>query len=128
MIKVTNKGSYDNFEKFLGSLQSGDRFGGIYSNLDKYGRLGVDALASATPHETGLTAKSWGYRVNTTNDGASIEWYNTNVNDGVNIAVIIQYGHGTGTGGFVSGIDYINPAIRPIFDQIAADVWEQVKA
>lgn len=91
-------------------------------NLDKYGRRGVAALSAATPKESGVTANSWEYRV--TNN--SIEWYNTNVVDGVNIAIILQYGHATGTGGYVRGYDYINPAIRPVMDEIADEVWREV--
>lgn len=94
--------------------------------LDKYGRMGVDALSSATPVDTGLTAASWGYRIERTDTSATIIYYNTNVNKGVNIAIILQMGHGTGTGGYVQGRDYINPAIQPVFDKIAADAWEEV--
>jgi hypothetical protein len=88
--------------------------------------MGVDALAKATPSESGLTAKSWGYRIYRNRNSTGIEWYNSNENNGVNIAILLQYGHGTGTGGYVSGQDYINPAIRPIFDRIAEDVWKKV--
>ena len=105
-------------EAFLGNLLKSTS----NVNLDKYGRRGVDALSAATPRESGETANSWEYRV-TKN---SIEWYNTNVVDGVNIAIILQYGHGTGTGGYVRGYNYINPAIRPIMDEIAEEVWKEV--
>ena len=94
--------------------------------LDIYGREGVSALASATPVKSGKTASSWTYVVNNKKGRTSIEWHNTNINDGVPIAVIIQYGHGTGNGGYVQGIDYINPAIRPIFDKIAENLWREV--
>ena len=100
--------------------------GDIYSGLDKYGMTGVDALSSATPHESGLTASSWKYRVVRDKNHPRIEWYNTNVHHGAVIAVLLQYGHGTGTGGYVQGRDYINPAIRPVFDKIADDVWKEV--
>lgn len=97
------------------------------SIFDKYGRMGVEALRRSTPVDTGNTANAWYYKVNTRDDGVTIEWLNSNVNDGVNIAVILQYGHGTGTGGYVTGRDYINPALQPIFDQITEELWEEVK-
>jgi hypothetical protein len=96
--------------------------------LEGYGQSGVDALSSATPRRTGKTAESWKYRVIRDRSHPRIEWYNTNIRNGSVIAVLIQYGHGTGTGGYVQGRDYINPAIRPIFDKIADDMWRQVKA
>jgi len=102
--------------------------GDVYSELEKYGKLGVTALASATPKASGETANSWSYRVTKTKRYARIEWYNTNTVNGVNIAIILQYGHGTGTGGWVQGRDYINPALRPIFDKIASEVWKKVTA
>lgn len=94
--------------------------------LQKYGSKGVTALSSATPVDSGLTANSWTYVVEVRGESATIHWMNTNVNKGVNIAVILQYGHGTGTGGYVQGRDYINPAMRPIFDQIAEEAWKEV--
>lgn len=94
--------------------------------LDQYGEAGVRALATATPVDTGKTADSWDYRITRTKTGAKIEWTNGNVNEGVNIAVILQYGHGTRNGGYVEGIDYINPAMKPLFDKIAEDAWEEV--
>lgn len=94
------------------------------SVLDKYGALGVRALSSATPVRSGRTASSWYYKIKETSSGPQIIWSNSNVNKGVNIAVIIQYGHGTRNGGYVQGIDYINPSLRPVFQQIARDVWE----
>lgn len=94
--------------------------------LRKYGEIGVQALMSATPVDSGLTASSWGYEIEKNGDIWSIHWTNSNINDGVNIAVILQYGHGTGTGGYVSGQDYINPAMSPIFEQIANDAWKEV--
>lgn len=96
-------------------------------DLHKYGQMGVDALAAATPVESGETASSWYYEISRNVGSFSIHWGNSHVNDGVNIAVIIQYGHGTGTGGYVEGRDYINPAIRPIFDEIAANIWREVE-
>lgn len=94
--------------------------------LNGYGQIGVDALISATPVRSGLTAGSWGYEVTRTSDQYKITWTNTHMHEGVAIAVLIQYGHGTGTGGYVQGIDYINPAIRPIFEEIANSVWKAV--
>ena len=113
------------FEKtydFLKRMSRGDAF----KVLEKYGKLGVDALASATPIDSGDTASSWTYEVEQTGSTYSINWLNTNVNGGVNIAIILQTGHGTGTGGYVQGRDYINPAIRPVFDKIANEVWREV--
>lgn len=98
----------------------------VFNVLDKYGRMGADLLSKATPRDTGETAGSWTYRVTHSTGRHAINWYNTHIEDGVNIAVILQYGHGTGTGGYVQGIDYINPVMRPLFQQIADDVWRQV--
>lgn len=122
MITFTAKGDFKNTEKFLQRMKE---FAKI-SDLDKYGQEGVDALSAATPMDSGKTASSWGYRIKHENGSASIEWTNSNINDGVPIAVIIQYGHGTGRGGYVKGIDYINPAMRPVFESIADKVWKEV--
>lgn len=94
--------------------------------LESYGEKGVAALSSATPFDTGLTASSWSYKIVPGNGRSTIEFHNSNINEGVSIAIILQYGHGTGTGGWVAGRDYINPAIQPIFDQLAKEVWEEV--
>lgn len=94
--------------------------------LNRYGQAGVDALAAATPRESGATAASWGYEIERDSEGYTIYWTNDNFNKGVNIAVILQYGHGTGTGGYVAGRDYINPSMIPIFEQIANDAWKEV--
>lgn len=99
---------------------------GPTSILNKYGQVGVQALQSATPIDTGRTAYSWSYDVLKTNSGYSLNFYNNNTNQGVNIAVILQYGHGTGVGTYVQGVDYINPALRPIFDQLSDQIWEEV--
>lgn len=96
------------------------------STFDKYGRIGVEALSNATPRLTGKTAESWDYFIENRNGAISINWTNSNVNDGVQIAVILQYGHANGFGGYVEGTDYIRPAIRPVFDQIADDAWKEV--
>ncbi len=94
--------------------------------LDKYGRKGVAALESATPVDTGLTAHSWYYEITNQKGSVTISFYNSNIQNGIPIAIILQYGHGTRNGGWVQGRDYINPAIQPIFDELANDVWEEV--
>lgn len=98
----------------------------LVSDFDRFGKMGVDALAKATPVESGETARSWGYVIKTSPREVEIHWTNSHVNNGENIAVLIQYGHGTGTGGYIAGKDYINPAIRPVFDQIIADIGKKV--
>jgi len=123
MFSLNDSGSYKNLEKFLKSFDKVD----FISDLKRYGQMGVDALASATPTESGVTSSSWGYNVKGERNMARIEWFNTNVQSGSNIAILLQYGHGTRTGGYVQGQDYINPAIKPIFDKIAEDLWKQVK-
>ena len=109
-------------EKFFRKISKGD----FFQALDAFGRKGVEALASATPVNSGKTADSWDYEIHRSNGRISIYWTNSNVNDGVNIALILQYGHGTRNGGYVQGRDYINPAIRPIFDKIADDAWREI--
>lgn len=123
MITVSSSGSFDKTVSFLKKAASGDQ----YAALESYGQRGVNALATATPRDRGLTASSWTYKITRERGRYSLSWFNTNVQSGVNVAILIQYGHGTGTGGWVAGRDYINPAIQPIFDQIANEVWEQVK-
>lgn len=98
----------------------------IESVLNKYGAKGVQALAAATPKDSGLTASCWGYEIENTGKGWTINWTNTNINKYVNIAIILQYGHGTGTGGYVAGRDYINPALAPIFDELANEAWKEI--
>ena len=123
-IKVGDKGDFKKTFKFLRAMKE-KRF---LKNLDKYGQMGVDALAAATPKRTGLTAESWTYDITDNGEQLIISWNNTNVQKGYyNVALMIQYGHGTGTGGWVEGIDYINPALKPIFDKIADAVWMEVK-
>lgn len=122
MIKFRHKGDFSKSFRYLERVKGAVRL----SDLDKYGREGVAALASATPVDSGLTAKSWYYEITRTNGSVSINFNNSNIQNGVPIAVILQYGHGTGTGGYVQGRDYINPAIRPIFDRIANDAWREV--
>lgn len=122
MIRFKHKGDFKHTEHFFKKVRERS-----YLNaLKRYGQAGVKALSSATPVESGATAAAWSYEITQTNGGYSIFWTNSNINNGVNIAVILQYGHGTGTGGYVQGIDYINPAIRPIFEQIADEAWKEV--
>jgi hypothetical protein len=122
MISFRHKGD---FSKTMRSLEKSKN--AVKSiDLDKYGRAGVAALASATPTDSGETANSWYYEIVRTASSVSIEFHNSNIQNGVNIAIIVQYGHGTGTGGWVQGRDYINPAIHPIFDGIADGVWREV--
>lgn len=123
MISVKSTGSFKKIESFLKKMNDEQ----IFSVLDSLGQRGVNALASATPVDSGLTSQSWTYEVTHNRGKHGIVWKNTNVHNGVNIALILQYGHGTGTGGWVNGYDYINPAIRPVFDEIADEVWKQVK-
>lgn len=122
MISFRHKGDFSKFSRYLERAKNVVRAG----DLDKYGRQGVAALASATPVDSGETANSWSYEIKRTNESISIQFYNSNIQNGVPIAIIIQYGHGTGTGGWVQGRDYINPAIRPLFDKIANDMWREV--
>ena len=122
LIRITTKGDFNNTFRFLNKMSKFQ----INKILEKYGQMGVEALRSATPIDSGKTAESWGYEISVGKEGATIYWTNTNQNKGVYIAVILQYGHGTGTGGYVQGIDYINPAIRPVFDKIAEEAWMEV--
>lgn len=122
MIVLKNKGDFSKTTNFLKRITKLD----YKSILSKYGKMGADALAKATPIDTGLTASSWSYEIVEDDGGATIYWKNSNVVKGVSIAVILQYGHGTGTGGYVEGIDYINPALRSIFEGIADDAWKEV--
>lgn len=98
----------------------------IRTILEKYGREGVSALSASTPIRTGTTANSWGYVITTNRNGYSIKWTNSNVVGGVPVAILLQYGHGTGTGGYVQGRDFINPAMQPIFDKLAEEAWREV--
>ena len=122
VIVVTANGNFNNLDRFLAKMRAGE----MYRNLNRYGMEGVEALANNTPLDSGKTAGSWRYEVDISKAKATITWFNTNINSGVPIAIILQYGHGTGTGGYVSGRDYINPAMRPVFDRIANDVWKAV--
>lgn len=122
MFTFTQKGDWEPTRRWLARV-SKLRLEGI---LNKYGQMGVEALRNATPVESGLTAASWYYEVDGGGGRATIRWMNSHANDGVHIAIILQYGHGTGTGGYVAGRDYINPAIKPVFDRIEAEVWKEV--
>lgn len=122
MISFRQKGNFSKLTRFLEKTKEAIHLG----ELDKYGQEGVAALASATPVDTGLTANSWYYEIKNENGSASIAFYNSNIQNGVPIAIILQYGHGTRNGGWVQGRDYINPAIQPIFDKIAESAWQEV--
>lgn len=124
MITFSSKGSFKNTDAFLQRMSKGD----IFNSLGQYGQRGVDALSNATPRESGETASSWYFKVSKKRGSYSISWYNRHIENGRPIAILIQYGHGTGTGGYVQGRDYINPAIQPIFDKIANDIWKVVTA
>lgn len=123
MISFEQKGDFAKTTQFLKRMQKRD----MYKNLNAYGQRGVDALRKATPRDTGLTAASWRYEIKISKSDVRIIWSNVNVQNGTPIAVILQYGHATGTGGYVEGIDYINPAIKPIFDDISEKVWKEIK-
>lgn len=121
-ISFTSQGSFDKTEAWLKKM-SKLKFDSI---LKKYGQMGVTALASATPVESGLTASSWSYEVVGNQQNFTITWTNSHVVEGANIAILLQYGHGTGTGGYVQGRDYINPAIIPVFDKIRDELFREV--
>lgn len=122
MIRITQKGNFIKLDKYFEKVKKTVSI----NSLEKYGEAGVKALSSSTPVDTGKTAQSWYYEIERHNDKVVLSFFNSNTNKGVPIAIILQYGHGTGTGGWVEGRDYINPAIRPIFDQIANDAWKEV--
>lgn len=115
-------GDWKNTNKFLSKLSNRQ----IFNKLEKYGQIGVDALSSATPRDSGETAASWYYEIKRDNNSYSIIWGNTNDAGGAPLAVLLQVGHGTGTGGYIQGRDYINPAIAPIFDRIVEEAWNEV--
>jgi len=123
MITFRQKGDFSKLTRYLEKAKEVIHIG----DLDKYGRAGVAALSSATPVDSGLTANSWYYEIKNQNGTASITFLNSNIQNGVPIAIILQYGHGTGTGGWVEGRDYINPAIQPIFDEITEKAWKEVR-
>lgn len=121
-IIITQKGSFKHIEAYLSRLRTDD----VFSVLNKYGAMGVAALSRATPRDSGVTAESWYYTIQRAKGYYSIRWHNSNRRDEIPVAVLIQYGHGTRTGGYVQGQDYIMPAIRPIFDKIADEAWREV--
>ena len=122
MISFRHKGDFSKLTRYLQRTGKGS----YLAYLDKYGREGVKALQSATPVDTGLTANSWYYKIEESKGSVSIVFLNSNIQNGVPIAVILQYGHGTRNGGWVEGRDYINPTIQPIFDKIANEAWREV--
>lgn len=122
MISFRHQGDFSKLTGFLERAKEVVHIG----VLDKYGRRGVEALSAATPIESGLTAESWYYKIENKNGSATITFYNSNIQNGVPIAIILQYGHGTRNGGWVEGRDYINPAIQPIFDEIVNEAWKEV--
>lgn len=121
-ITFKQKGDFSKLNRYFERVKEAARIG----ILDKYGREGVAALASATPVESGLAASSWGYEIKRNANSASIVFTNSDVENGFPVAIMLQYGHGTGTGGWVEGRDYINPAIQPVFDKIAEAAWKEV--
>lgn len=122
MFSIFHRGSFDNLESFLDRIQKAE----IGALLDAYAREGAAALSGATPIFSAETAGMWGYEIDQTEKGISIAWTNDNINKGFRVAIMLQYGYSTGTGGYVAGRDYINPAIRPTFDRIADEVWKVV--
>lgn len=122
-VSFSSKGSFKNLDKFLATMT---RQKSIYSKLDGLAQKGVAALEAATPVDSGLAARSWSYEIKVTPTACYIYWTNSDIENGYPVAVMIQYGHGTGTGGYVHGIDYINPAMRPIFNSIADAAWKVV--
>nr|DAH33461.1 MAG TPA: type I neck protein [Caudoviricetes sp.]DAP36407.1 MAG TPA: type I neck protein [Caudoviricetes sp.] len=122
MIQLRGHGNFKHLDNFFERAKEG-----LYiSTLDEYGRKGVEALQAATPIDTGMTANSWYYTIERTRNSVSLSFYNSNVHNGVPIAIILQSGHATRNGGWVEGIDYINPAIRPIFEEMANNMWKEV--
>lgn len=123
MITIKAKGDFRKTDTFLQRLLKVVKL----SDLDKYGKRGVELLSAATPKDTGKTAESWDYRIERRDGKTKIVWFNSNIQNGVNIAIILQYGHGTRTGGYVEGVDYVNPAMRPLFEDIANQALEEIK-
>lgn len=121
-VSFTVTGSTKRTQTFLRKVQTQE----IYAGIESLAQRGVDALRLATPVESGLTAASWSYEIERKAGAIIIRWINTNTIDGANVVILLQYGHGTGTGGYVAGRDFINPALKPIFDDIANEVWKKV--
>ncbi len=118
----THRGNFNNIEKFLRSIVGKD----YRTIIERHCQDGITALSNATPVDSGLTASSWNYEIHGTGSDIEVIFTNSNVVDGLPVAILIQYGHATGTGGYIPGIDYINPAIQPIFDKMANDIWKVV--
>ena len=122
MISFRQKGDFSKLTRFLERAKESVKIG----DLDKYGREGVAALSSATPIDSGKTANSWSYEITNKDGSVTITFNNSNIQNGVPIAIILQYGHGTRNGGWVQGRDYMNPAIQPVFDEIVDKAWREV--
>ena len=122
LVRITHSGNHVNMDHFLKAMQERKHF----SKLESLASEGVSVLAANTPVRTGATAAAWRYEINMDSSGVRIDWINDNSNNGFNVALGLQYGHGTGTGGYVRGVDYINPAMQPVFDRILEDVWREV--
>lgn len=122
MLTFESKGDFKNTERFLKKMSTLE----INAALQALGRRGVQALANGTPKDSGLAANSWGFEITRSKRSSSITWTNNDIEQGFPVAIMLQYGYATGTGGYVAGIDYINPAIQPIFDEIADDLWKVV--
>lgn len=122
LVVMKQSGSLKNFEGFLYK----NRKRRLYQLLNEYGKQGVELLRDATPVDTGKTATGWDYEIEVSSQGVSLYWVNNNVNEGVPIAILIQYGHATRSGSYVQGVDYINPALRPLFESMAAKLWKEV--
>lgn len=122
MISISHKGNFNNTEKFLKGSKEID----FINLLNEYGKKGVDALSQATPIDSGITSGSWRYEIHTSKGEYKVIWTNDNINQGIPIAILIQYGHATKNGGYVEGRDFINPAMKPIFDSMANELWREV--
>jgi len=122
MIRFKHSGNFNKTERFLQNSKSSN----YLHLLNKYGKEGVDALSLATPKESGETANSWDYKISTSNKRTTLSWTNSNIIEGAPIAILIQYGHATMNGGYVQGLDYINPAIKPIFEKLSNELWKGV--
>jgi len=128
MIGIKSSGNFDKTKRFLNEVSDTRKLINRKTAIKALAEEGLDRLKEATPKRTGLTADSWSYEITSQNGKTSITFNNSNVVNGVNIAIILDYGHGTGTGGYVKGLEYIDPAIRPVFDKMSADMWKAVVA